>query len=86
LSTASWSVAFIRVLPGLALLPALALGADPPIVDAARNGDLAALRTLVERGEDVDAPEGDGTTALLWTSYRDDIEGTNLLIRAGPLQ
>src|SRR5439155_357162 len=32
---------------------------------------------------DVNAAEADGTTALHWASYRDDIESADLLIRAG---
>jgi uncharacterized protein len=32
---------------------------------------------------DVNAAEADGTTALHWASYRDDVESADLLIRAG---
>ena len=32
---------------------------------------------------DVNAAEADGTTALHWASYRDDLESAELLIRAG---
>jgi ankyrin repeat protein len=53
------------------------------LVDAARNGDRAALRALVQKKVDVSAAEGDGSTALHWASYRDDVESAGLLIRAG---
>jgi len=56
---------------------------DPPLVDAARNADTTLVRTLVAEGADVDAPGGDGSTALLWASYHDDAEGAGLLLAAG---
>jgi ankyrin repeat protein len=55
----------------------------PPLVDAARKGDSAALRVLLQKGTDVNATEPDGTTALHWASYRDDLTTADLLIRAG---
>ena len=54
-----------------------------PIVDAARNADANALRALLKQGADVNAASADGTTALLWASYRDSVETADLLIRAG---
>lgn len=41
------------------------------------------LRALIQKKVDVNAPDGDGTTALHWASYRDDLESVELLIRAG---
>jgi ankyrin repeat protein len=55
----------------------------PPIVEAAKNGDREALRTLIQKKADVNAAEGDGSTALQWASYKDDLESADLLIRAG---
>ena len=55
----------------------------PPLVDAARNGDQRAVRALLQQRRDVNAAEADGTTALHWASYRDDLESADLLIRAG---
>jgi uncharacterized protein len=55
----------------------------PPLLDAARNGDKDALRALLQKKVDVNVPEADGTTALHWASYRDDLESADLLIRAG---
>ncbi len=53
------------------------------IADAVRKGDKAAVRTLLQRKVDVNAPQVDGATALHWAVYRDDLETANLLIRAG---
>ena len=68
----------------LALVAVLtAVGDLPPVVEAAKNGDEAALRALVEEGVDVNATAGDGSTALLWASHRDLPESVELLIEAG---
>src|SRR5579862_3731279 len=55
----------------------------PPLLDAAKNGDKDALRSLIQKKADVNVAEADGATALHWASYRDDLEGADLLIRAG---
>ena len=69
----------------LCLCGAGAAGAadTPPLVDAARDGDIAAVRALLAQGADVDAAEADGTSALHWASYRDDVETVGLLLDAG---
>ena len=66
----------------LALL-LLAANGRPPLVDAARTGDTDALRALLQKKADVNATEGDGSTALHWASYRDDVESARLLLGAG---
>jgi ankyrin repeat protein len=55
----------------------------PPLIDAAQNGDTAALRALLQKKANVNVAEADGTTALHWASYRDDLATADLLIRAG---
>lgn len=65
------------------LAPASAAAERPPLIDAAKNADTAAVRALIGRGADVKATEPDGTTALHWASYRDDVESADLLLRAG---
>ena len=54
-----------------------------PLVTAARNADLAAVRALVQKKVDVNAAEGDGATALHWASYRDQLEIADVLLRGG---
>src|SRR5205809_8103637 len=54
-----------------------------PLIDAAKNVDREAVRSLLKQGAHVNATETDGTTALHWASYRDDLESADLLIRAG---
>ena len=53
------------------------------LADAARRGDAAAVRALLAGGEDPDAAQGDGATALHWAAYRGDAEMVAALIRAG---
>ena len=77
----------IRRLFTVALASALlgaAVGSDlPPLVDAAKSADWAAVRILLEQGADVNVAAPDGTTALHWASYWDDVVGAELLIREG---
>src|ERR1700738_4233494 len=82
--TASWQ----RLIPmALAVLVigagGAAGGARPPLVDAAKNGDRDAVRALLQQGASVNAAEADGTTALHWASYRDDVASVDPLLRAG---
>jgi ankyrin repeat protein len=70
-------------LSGLAVVLLGAGGARPPLIEAAKNGDKDAVRSLLQKKVDVNAAEADGTTALHWASYRDDLESANLLLRAG---
>jgi len=53
------------------------------VADAAMKGDKAAIRSLVEQKADINAAQADGSTALQWASYRDDLEMADLLIHAG---
>lgn len=84
----------IMALVGVTLAVVLALpdaaGAQVPaaapaleLIDAARAGDTATMRALIGAGADVDAPQGDGATALHWAAHRDDLEAAALLLEAG---
>jgi ankyrin repeat protein len=68
---------------GLSVLFTAAAAVNLPLIDAARNADPDAVRRLLQGKVDVNASEPDGTTALHWASYRDDVESADLLIRAG---
>ena len=52
-------------------------------VEAARADDLTAVRKLIKERADVNAPANDGSTALLWASYRSNVEMTKALLAAG---
>jgi len=65
------------------VIPILHAAVRPPLSDAAKSGDKDTLRSLLQKGANVNATEGDGTTALHWASYRDDLDAVDLLLRAG---
>ena len=67
----------------LALTIFLLATAPLPLIDAAKNVDREAVRSLLKQGANVNATQADGTTALHWASYRDDLESADLLIRSG---
>ena len=72
--------------PAVALLAVLLSGAlltDSPVADAAMTGDLASVRTLLSDGADVNAPQGDGMTALHWAARAADADLARLLLEAG---
>lgn len=74
----------VLLVTGASPAASAAAGADrPPLVAAAKSGDPAALRALVQQRADVNAADGDGTTALHWASHRDDLDSAGLLVRAG---
>lgn len=70
---------------GLAFLCAgAALAASgPPLVEAAREGDMAAVRSLLGRGADPNAPAPDGSTAVHWAVHRDSLPMLSALLDAG---
>lgn len=65
-------------------LVALAAGTtDTRLADAAQNSDRGAIRSLLAKKVDVNAPQGDGTTALHWAAFNDDRETAKMLLAAG---
>jgi ankyrin repeat protein len=61
----------------------VAAPSDNRLSDAAMQGDKDTVRSLLNQKVDVNAPQGDGTTALHWAAYRDDLEMAKLLLAAG---
>lgn len=57
--------------------------APTPVADAARRGDLAAVRALLAQGEDASAAHGDGMSALHWAAERGDAALIETLLEAG---
>lgn len=57
--------------------------AAPDLIDAVKRQDVGAVRTLLSRGQDVNAAEADGFTALHWAVQRDSLPLVDLLLAAG---
>lgn len=53
------------------------------IADAAEQADREAVRTLLRAGEDVNARQGDGMSALHWAAEQGDHELADMLLYAG---
>jgi ankyrin repeat protein len=60
-----------------------AAGRDTPIVDAARQGDRQAVRTLLQKTPDVAQTAPDGSTALHYAVEANDQEMVAMLLKAG---
>ncbi|HEY7337913.1 MAG TPA: ankyrin repeat domain-containing protein [Bryobacteraceae bacterium] len=78
----------MRVRPSVFCLAAITsvagLGAEPsPVADAAMRHDAAAVGALLAQKADVNAPQTDGATALMWAVRANDAELVDLLLAAG---
>ena len=71
----------------VALLATLMMSAGLPstseVADAAMRGDTEQVRSLLRRGADANAAQGDGMTALHWAAERGDDEVARMLLSAG---
>lgn len=64
-------------------MPALAFAAGSEAADAAQRKDLPAVRALLGKRVNVNAPQPDGTTALHWATHWNDAETVKVLLAAG---
>jgi len=53
------------------------------VADAAMRGDAATVRALLQQRADVNAPQGDGMTALHWAAAEGDAALATALLKAG---
>ncbi|HUQ81041.1 MAG TPA: ankyrin repeat domain-containing protein [Gemmatimonadaceae bacterium] len=53
-----------------------------PVADAAMRGDVASVRRLIAQGQDVNASQGDGMTALHWAADHGDSAMASALVRS----
>jgi ankyrin repeat protein len=62
---------------------AFAASPDLRLIQAVRSQDETAARALLKQRIDVNTQQGDGSTALHWAAYHDNVPFADLLIRAG---
>src|SRR5712691_7828087 len=56
------------------------------LIQAVKDRDIESVRALLNQRTvraDVNAPQGDGASALRWAAHRDDLAIADLLIRSG---
>src|SRR5580704_12331787 len=72
-----------RLIGGFLVAAMLAFAGDARLSEATMRGDHNAVTTLLSQGVDIDGAQGDGSTALHWAAFNDDLETTKVLIAAG---
>jgi ankyrin repeat protein len=76
--------ATLSIAVGVVVLSALPRAAGPlSVAEAAMRGDRADVLAMIKQGADVNAPQGDGVTALHWAARHGDAEMLNALVAAG---
>ncbi len=78
-----WRSSIGPVMAGLAALLCLGATADNRLADAVKQQNKDAIQSLLSAKVDINAPQGDGSTAILWAAHWDDLETADQLIRAG---
>lgn len=68
---------------GLCMAALLSAASDTRLSEAAMQGNREAVRSLLKQKVDVDGAQGDGTTALHWAAFKDDLEMVKMLLAAG---
>ncbi len=78
----SWRVVLV-VIFALGAVEIAAAAPDQRLAQAAKAGDAEAIRTLLQSRVDVNASMPDGSTALHWAAYHDDLAMAEALLRSG---
>ena len=81
----NWTIWLAIGLTSVVFATALLLAAteDARVANAAMRGDKAAVRDLIKQAVDINAAQGDGSTALHWAASKDDAEMAQMLLYAG---
>ena len=66
----------------LLLISSVVAAADISVPDAAERNDLKLLKSLLEAKNDVNVAQLDGTTALHWAAYHDNVTAAALLLKS----
>src|SRR5215813_11257280 len=82
-STTRMTLAVTGGIVSVLLIAAPMAANDVRLVNAVRNRDKEAVRTLLKQRVDVNTLQGDGTSALSWAAHWGDLVVADLLINAG---
>jgi len=77
------TTAILTAVVALSVSGVRATTAPDSIADAAMREDRAAVLSMIKSGVDVNAPQGDGVTALHWAARHGDADLVAALVRAG---
>jgi ankyrin repeat protein len=83
MNAAALSKTLVRSAAVCLLLAAGAASAEPLLADLIQANDRAAALKMLSAGADVNASQPDGTTALHWAAYRNDLELVKALLARG---
>jgi ankyrin repeat protein len=64
-------------------VPVAAAGVNEDLIEAAKHNDIAAVQSLLAKGADANAKDGDGATALIWASENGHLEVVQVLLAKG---
>ena len=81
-TVAAMPLPWMAPVTGAAVSRAIVSPVVAPIADAAMQGDVVAVRALLAKGADANAPQADGMTALHWAAQRGDSTLAGVLLRA----
>src|SRR5262245_19849722 len=73
----------VVLIVALAVAGLEAAGTTVRLIDAVKQGNRTAVRTLIAERANVNAAEPDGMTALHWAVRGNDLQTAQLLVRAG---
>lgn len=73
----------VRILITASYGTVLCISAPNNLIDAAKQKNAAAVRTLLDQKAQVNAAGADGTTALHWAAHLSDVETAKALIQSG---
>ena len=77
------TTAFAALLVAVLASAIIVAATTDDLINAVREGNIEAARALLKQRVDVNAPQGDGATALHWAVQLDDLNTVEFLLRAG---
>ncbi len=73
----------MRLFLAILTLTAAGQAADLRLVEATKNQDSTAVRSLLKQGVDVNTPDVDGTTPLIYAAHQNNLDLVQTLLSAG---